>query len=166
MVLKIFQKKSPATSVEKPPEGTHAVERPKVISLSDPLVERVTCNAQASSEKSELAGSERASVACNETELLAQISARIERAKSISMDEKTCLEAITFNQPVSQERVLESLRTFGLAIFPSVYDADRLSRIAQEYDDLVENGYCAWRNFGSTGTEAKYYAAPLSSSSC
>ena len=162
MVLKIFQKKSPTTSVEKPPEETHTVERPNVILLSDPLAERVTCNAPASNDKNDLAASERASIASNETELLAQISTRIERAKSFGMAEKTCLEAITFNQPVSQERVLESLRTFGLAIFPSIYDADRLSRIAKEYDDLIENGEALANDISAReDTPANSYALSL-----
>ncbi|MEX0307170.1 MAG: hypothetical protein AB3N12_07245 [Ruegeria sp.] len=71
---------------------------------------------------------------------MAEILARIERAKSIGMDEEAFLEAFTFHQPVSQAKVLESLRTFGLAIFPAIYDSDRLSRITKEYNDLIENG--------------------------
>ncbi len=80
------------------------------------------------------------STASDEIQLLNQIKSRIDRAQSIGMDPEACLERITFREPVSQSEVLDCLRTFGLAIFPSIFDSTRLEKISLEYKDLIDNG--------------------------
>lgn len=68
------------------------------------------------------------------------ITSRIEQAQSWGEDPAPYLEAVTFGGPTSETAVVNCLQTYGLAIFPAIYDADRLARIHAEYDDLIENG--------------------------
>lgn len=95
-------------------------------------------------------------------DFLDAVKARVARAQSGNMDIKACLDRITFVEPVSQDEVLECLRTFGLAIFPSIYDAGQLVKIQLEYEDFVENGADLARNVDAREeTPANSYAISL-----
>lgn len=160
MALSIFRKKTKLVDLEK--TSTLATGKRNNDAVADPLAGRVTSHSESNNDQAKIADSKGASIASNDRELMAEVSSRIERAKSIGMSEEACLEAFTFREPVHQEKVLESLRTFGLAIFPSIYDADRLSRITKEYDDLIENGETMARMVSAReDTPANSYALSL-----
>ncbi|WP_299288979.1 phytanoyl-CoA dioxygenase family protein [uncultured Tateyamaria sp.] len=107
------------------------------IALQDPLAQRILPDPKSSDAEG---NSNTATQPSDDAEMLLAVQARIDRAKSFGMDAQAFLDRITFDGPVSQSEVLECLRTFGLAIFPSIYDAEQLVAIECEYQDLIQNG--------------------------
>lgn len=76
----------------------------------------------------------------NAPDVLKQISDRIESAQNLAKSPEACLDAVTFNEPVSHAEVVKTLRQYGVAIFPEIYSPDRLSLVAEEYDELIDKG--------------------------
>lgn len=50
------------------------------------------------------------------------------------------LKKVTFSEGVETSKVVHCLQQYGIAIFPNLYDADRLAAVKAEFDDLIENG--------------------------
>ncbi len=161
MVLSLFRKKADVDSPTSQLVGASSAS-PRIDQVSDPMADRVLVSSENEFEYNDLIESAKDSVATNETELTAQVAARINRAKSIGMDQRKCLDAITFDKPVTQAKILDCLRTFGVAIFPSIYDPERLSKIAKEYVDLIESGDAFASNVAAReDTPANSYAISL-----
>ncbi len=100
--------------------------------------------------------------AATAAEMMEQIKARIEKAQAVGTDADACLNEITFHEPVAQSRVLDCLRTFGVAIFPSIYDEAQLAQVKTEYDDLIDNGADLARDVAAREeTPANSYALSL-----
>lgn len=104
--------------------------------VTDPLAGRVF----ASSQEEATVGGDTTSMPTDDTQLVDQVQKRILRAQSFDGDLLSCLDKITFHDPVSEARVLDCLRTYGLAIFPSIYPDTQLGKVEKEYNDLIENG--------------------------
>jgi len=105
--------------------------------LPDPLAGRILTDSVGDSAA---AAHTRDHQATSATTLTSRVADRIAKAQSVGIDPQACLEAVTFREPATLSAVIDSLRTFGLAIFPSLYDQDRLAKIDQEYQDLIANG--------------------------
>ncbi|MFK7763602.1 MAG: phytanoyl-CoA dioxygenase family protein [Roseobacter sp.] len=105
-------------------------------SANDPLAGRVLVPTH---EETTIA-SGTSSMPADGTQLVDQVQKRISRAQSFDGNLLSCLDKITFREPVSEATVLDCLRTYGLAIFPSVYSDSQLETIEKEYNDLIENG--------------------------
>lgn len=64
----------------------------------------------------------------------------IRKNTGLNQNEAALLDAVTFRETTTLSDIVASLRTYGLAIFPSLYDAEQLQAITQEYNDLMDNG--------------------------
>lgn len=91
-----------------------------------------------------------------------QVSTRIYAQSEIEGDRQSVLDAVTFHGPVTLPDVVQALRDYGLAIFPSLYGPEQLEVILQEYNDLMENGEELARGIDArTETPAASYALRL-----
>jgi len=132
---------------------------PSTSALADPLADRILANA---SDDAGAKPAQTTAIPADNAELLAAVKARIDQARSVGMDEQACLDRITFHGPATQADVLECLRTFGLAIFPSIYGADRLAAIQKEYEELMDTGAELARGVAAReDTPANSYAMDL-----
>lgn len=128
-----------------------------VSSLPDPLAGRILPDSA-----EDIADRQHPPSAATATEMMDQIQARIAKAQSVGTDAEACLREITFPDPVPQSKVLDCLRTFGVAIFPSIYEPAQLARVKAEYEDLIENGADLARDIAAREeTPANSYALSL-----
>jgi len=120
--------------------------------LPDPLAERIIADAAGTS-------ADKASTARSAKDVLDQVRNRVEKAEFTAENADACLKKVTYRDPVPKSTVLDALRTYGLAIFPEIYDAGRLARIAAEYEDMIANGSELTRNVSAReDTPAHSYA--------
>lgn len=72
--------------------------------------------------------------------IIAKITESIRSDADLNQDEQSLLDAVTFQEAAPLSDIVSSLRAYGLAIFPSLYNAEQLQAVTQEYNDLMDNG--------------------------
>lgn len=115
------------------------VEDPVVttVVVHDPLAARISIEPEQNTQDFVAATAQKPA---DPEAVIENITESVRKGTGLNQDEATLLDAVTFRETAALSDIVASLRTYGLAIFPSLYDAEQLHAVTQEYNDLMDNG--------------------------
>ncbi|MEX0328243.1 MAG: phytanoyl-CoA dioxygenase family protein [Ruegeria sp.] len=116
--------------------ATSRVEESQVL-LSDPLSTRILVDKP---ETGDVNSKDKPEGPADTASVLRKVQSRINDFEALDRNAEACLDLVTFREPVDMSTVVETLRNYGVAIFPSVLREARLERISRQYEDMIENG--------------------------